>query len=173
MATILCVDDDPSVGLILEDTLQRAGHTTIMARHVPEGLHALARHPVDLIISDYRMPGITGLEFLSMLSREGHDVPLIMLTGYASIEHAVTAIKAGAVDYITKPFDPWVLRSKVAVFVDLWATHAQLADRATECGVLQRAIDDALELLEGADPDDVARARSRLAAVRGARLGHG
>ena len=50
----------------------------------------------DLIISDYRMPGLTGLEFLSLLQREGYDVPLIMLTGYASIEHAVAAIKAGA-----------------------------------------------------------------------------
>ncbi|HEU4628454.1 MAG TPA: response regulator, partial [Gemmatimonadaceae bacterium] len=113
MATILCVDDDPSVGLILEDTLQRAGHTTLMARHVPEALHALERNAVDLIISDYRMPGITGLEFLSMLSREGHDVPLIMLTGYASIEHAVTAIKAGAVDYITKPVRPQQLELAV------------------------------------------------------------
>ena len=61
MATILCVDDDPSVGLILEDTLQRAGHQTLMARHVPEGLHLLGQHAVDLIISEYRMPGITGL----------------------------------------------------------------------------------------------------------------
>ncbi len=113
MATILCVDDDPNVGLILEDTLQRAGHTTLMARHVPEGLHALERNAVDLIISDYRMPGITGLEFLGMLSKEGHDVPLIMLTGYASIEHAVTAIKAGAVDYITKPVRPQQLELAV------------------------------------------------------------
>src|SRR5690348_6207061 len=49
------------------------------------------------------MPGLTGLEFLSLLQREGYDVPLIMMTRYASIEHAVAAIKAGAVDYITKP----------------------------------------------------------------------
>ena len=113
MATILCVDDDPNVGLILEDTLQRAGHATVMARHVPEALHALAAQEIDLIISDYRMPGITGLEFLTMLGREGHDVPLIMLTGYASIEHAVTAIKAGAVDYITKPVRPQQLELAV------------------------------------------------------------
>ena len=53
---------------------------------------------VDLIISDYRMPGISGIEFLGILARDGIDVPLIMLTGYASIEHAVSSIKAGAVD---------------------------------------------------------------------------
>ncbi len=113
MATILYVDDDPSVGLILEDTLHRAGHETIGARHVPEALHVLSQGGVDLIISDYRMPGITGLELISMMQREGYDVPLIMLTGYASIEHAVTAIKAGAVDYITKPVRPQQLELAV------------------------------------------------------------
>jgi hypothetical protein len=64
-----------------------------------------------------------------------------------------------------------VLRSKVAVFVDLWSTHTQLADRAGEVVVLRGAIDEALELLEGGDPADIARARARLAAVRGARIG--
>ena len=73
----------------------------------------LERGGVDLVISDYRMPGITGLEFLTMLQREGHDVPVIMLTGHASIEHAVTAIKAGAVDYITKPVRPQQLELAV------------------------------------------------------------
>lgn len=103
MANILYVDDEPSVGLILEDTLSRAGHQPLGARNVVEALQVLARESIDLIISDYRMPGLTGLEFLSLLQREGYDIPLIMLTGYASIEHAVAAIKAGAIDYITKP----------------------------------------------------------------------
>src|SRR5688572_16494640 len=103
MATILYVDDEPSVGLLLEDTLGRAGHRPIGAANVVEALQVLSREHVDLIISDYRMPGLTGLEFLSLIQREGYDVPLIMLTGYASVEHAVAAIKAGAIDYITKP----------------------------------------------------------------------
>ena len=106
MATILYVDDEPAAGLILEDTLKRAGHRAIGARNVPEALHALAQGGIDLIISDYLMPGITGLELLAMLRSEDLDVPLIMLTGYASIEHAVSAIKAGAFDYITKPVSP-------------------------------------------------------------------
>ena len=103
MATILCVDDEAAIGMILEDTLERAGHTPIGAHNVPEALQALQRGGVDLIISDYRMPGLTGIEFLQLLQQEGYDVPLIMLTGYATIEHAVASIKAGAVDYITKP----------------------------------------------------------------------
>ncbi len=113
MATILYVDDEPAVGLIVEDTLRRAGHEAVGARNVPEALHVLARTAVELIISDYRMPGITGLEFLAMLQREGYDVPVIMLTGYASIEHAVASIKAGAVDYITKPVRPQQLELAV------------------------------------------------------------
>src|SRR6478609_2359075 len=94
MATILCLDDEPAIGLILQDTLERAGH------------EAVAGGNVDLIISDYRMPGLTGLEFLALLRQEAYETPLIMLTGYGSIEHAVAAIKAGAIDYITKPVRP-------------------------------------------------------------------
>jgi Response regulator containing CheY-like receiver, AAA-type ATPase, and DNA-binding domains len=106
MATILCLDDEPAIGLILQDTLERAGHQTVSAHNVPQALQALAAGTVDLIISDYRMPGLTGLEFLALLRQEGHETPLIMLTGYGSIEHAVAAIKAGAIDYITKPVRP-------------------------------------------------------------------
>src|ERR1044072_754814 len=106
MATILCLDDDPAIGLILQDTLERAGQTTVPAHNVALALQALKNGAVDLIISDYRMPALTGLEFLALLRQEGYETPLIMLTGYASIEHAVAAIKAGAIDYITKPVKP-------------------------------------------------------------------
>ena len=119
MATILYVDDEPAVGLMLEDTLGRAGHQALGARNVPEALQVLARGDVDLIISDYRMPGLTGLEFLSLIQREGYDTPLIMLTGYASIEHAVASIKAGAVDYITKPVRPQQLELAVEQALEL------------------------------------------------------
>jgi DNA-binding NtrC family response regulator len=106
MATILCLDDEPAIGLILQDTLERAGHETVSAHNVPQALQALQAGTIDLIISDYRMPGLTGLEFLALLRQEGYETPLIMLTGYGSIEHAVAAIKAGAIDYITKPVRP-------------------------------------------------------------------
>ena len=114
MATILYVDDDPTIGLLLEDTLQRAGHTPIGARNVPQALQSLSHGGIELIISDFKMPGMTGLEFLGMLREEGYEIPLIMVTGYASIEHAVHAIKAGAADYITKPVRPEQLEHAVA-----------------------------------------------------------
>ena len=113
MARILCLDDEPAVGLILQDTLERVGHEAVPAHNVPQVLQALAVGGIDLIISDYRMPGLSGLEFLGLLRQQGYDTPLIMLTGYASIEHAVAAIKAGAVDYITKPVQPEQLELSV------------------------------------------------------------
>ena len=113
MATILYVDDDPTIGLLLEDTLLRAGHRAVGARSVPQALQALSYGDIELIISDFKMPGMTGLELLAHLRDEAYDIPLIMVTGYASIEHAVHAIKAGAADYITKPVRPEQLEHAV------------------------------------------------------------
>jgi DNA-binding NtrC family response regulator len=113
MATILYVDDDPTIGLLLEDTLLRAGHRAVGARNVPQALQALSHGEIELIISDFKMPGMSGLELLGLLREEAYDIPLIMVTGYASIEHAVLAIKAGASDYITKPVRPEQLEHAV------------------------------------------------------------
>src|SRR5512141_1667425 len=103
MAHILCVDDEPAIRLILQDVLERLGHRATGAAHVADAMAVLSQQPVDLIISDYKMPGLSGLEFLQLLRDQGLDIPLIILTGFATIEQAVSAIKAGAVDYITKP----------------------------------------------------------------------
>jgi DNA-binding NtrC family response regulator len=119
MATILCVDDDAAARLVLRAPLAKAGHAVVEAHDVPTALHAIAAGGVDLVISDYQMPAITGLEFLELLRREGFDVPLIMLTGFGSIEHAVAAIKAGAIDYITKPVRPPQLLLAVDQALDL------------------------------------------------------
>jgi DNA-binding NtrC family response regulator len=105
MATILYVDDEPAVGQLLGHMIEQAGHHAVGARSVHEALQVLARERVDLVISDHQMPGLTGLDLLELMKTESYDIPLIILTGFASIEHAVSAIKAGAVDYITKPVD--------------------------------------------------------------------
>ncbi len=102
-ASILCIDDEPAVGVILEHTLTTAGHRPIVMSRVEEALRVIARTPVDLIIADYRMPGLTGLDLLTQLDKEGYKIPVIIMTGYSSIEHAVMSIKSGAIDYLTKP----------------------------------------------------------------------
>jgi DNA-binding NtrC family response regulator len=103
MATILCVDDEPSVGVILEHTLAKIGHRPLLVSSVEEAMQAVARTPLDLIIADYRMPRLTGLDLLGLLEKEGYRIPVIIMTGYSSIEHAVISIKTGAIDYLTKP----------------------------------------------------------------------
>jgi DNA-binding NtrC family response regulator len=119
MANILYVDDEPTIGLILQDMLERLGHQAMGATNVAEALGVLQKAEVDLIISDYRMPGMSGLDFLELLRDDGRDTPLIMLTGHATIEHAVAAIKAGAVDYITKPLQAEQLEHAVNQALEL------------------------------------------------------
>ena len=117
MPTILHVDESP-VGLLLEATLNRAGHWVVSADSVVETLQVLSREFVDLIVFDDRLPGLTWLDFLAVLQREQCDVPVIVLTECASIEHAVTAIKAGAIDYILKPVHPQQLQLAVEQALD-------------------------------------------------------
>ncbi|MGH7519336.1 MAG: response regulator [Gemmatimonadales bacterium] len=103
MATILCVDDDPSVGVVLEHTLTRIGHHPLLVASVDEAMKAMDRIMVDLVIADYVMPRRTGLDLLRTLENEGHRIPVIIMTGYSSIEDAVTSMQSGAIDYLIKP----------------------------------------------------------------------
>jgi DNA-binding NtrC family response regulator len=149
MATILCVDDEPAALLVLKDTLERAGHRAVGVPNVDAALEVLARGGVDLIISDYRMPGSTGLEFLAQLARAGYDVPLVMATGFASIEHAVASMKAGAVDYITKPVRPEQLEHVVdqaLEFVRLRRENAALRDEVTQLRSDRQIIGESVSL---------------------------
>ena len=113
MATILCVDDEAAVGVVLEHALQKIGHRPILGSSVDDAMKSVARSPVDLIISDYRMPGSTGLDLLAALEKEGLDIPVIMMTGHARVEHEVMSIKSGAIDYLTKPIRPETLEIAV------------------------------------------------------------
>ncbi len=98
MSTILCIDDEPEVGASLEEALTRLGHRPVVAGSVHEGMAAVAAEIPDLIISDYRIPEATGLDLLDQLRQRGHDIPVIVMTGFASIEQAVLTIRHGAVD---------------------------------------------------------------------------
>lgn len=103
MATILCVDDEPSVGVVLEHTLTKIGHRPLLVSSVDDAMQAVARIPVDLVIADYVMPKRSGLDLLKTLQKEGIKLPVIIMTGYSSIENAVTSMRSGAIDYLTKP----------------------------------------------------------------------
>jgi DNA-binding NtrC family response regulator len=113
MATILCLDDEAAVGVVLEHALQKIGHHPLIVCSVDDAMKTVERMAVDLIISDYRMPQATGIDLMSQLKKDGYDIPVIMMTGYSSIEHAVMSIKAGAIDYLTKPVRPETLEIAV------------------------------------------------------------
>jgi DNA-binding NtrC family response regulator len=113
MATILCVDDEPSVGVVLEAALTKLGHSPVLASNVEEAMKAVARQQFDLIVTDYRMPNATGLDLLALLEKEGYQIPVIMMTGYSSVEHAVMTLRSGAIDYLTKPVRQETLRIAV------------------------------------------------------------
>ncbi|HER62933.1 MAG TPA: sigma-54-dependent Fis family transcriptional regulator [Desulfobacteraceae bacterium] len=104
MSFILIVDDELSMREFLKILLEKDGHTVEMASDASSGLKLAADNEFDLVISDIRMPGLSGLEMLAELKKNQPDLPVIMITAFASPEDAVNAMKNGAFDYITKPF---------------------------------------------------------------------
>jgi len=116
---ILCVDDDPGVLLATEEILEGAGYEVHGVENAEAALSVLARGGIDLVVADYRLPGVSGLEMLERMREEGLHVPVIVMTGYASIDHAVRSIKSGAIDYLTKPVRPGQLEIAVAQALEL------------------------------------------------------
>jgi DNA-binding NtrC family response regulator len=103
---ILIVDDEPSNRKILTQELTHKGFAVDTAGGGNEAFAKIEAAPPDLVILDYMMPDLSGLEVLKALRKRGNDIPVIMITAYGSIERAVEVMKAGAYDFITRPFDP-------------------------------------------------------------------
>ncbi|OQX18890.1 MAG: Fis family transcriptional regulator [Desulfobulbaceae bacterium A2] len=102
---ILVVDDELSMRQFLQILLEKEGHAVLTAENGAKALELLRQHDCELVISDIRMPGISGLELLATLKRERPNLPVILITAFASPDDAVTAMKHDAFDYITKPFN--------------------------------------------------------------------
>jgi DNA-binding NtrC family response regulator len=103
--TILVVDDDENILQVLEARLLSAGLSPLLADSAETALEMLAGEPVDLIISDVKMPGMGGQALLREVAEHWGHIPVIMLTAHGTIPDAVDSMQAGAVDYLTKPFD--------------------------------------------------------------------
>jgi DNA-binding NtrC family response regulator len=103
---ILVVDDEPIVVQSLGDWFRHDGYQVDTAANAKEALRLAAAKSYDIALVDIRMPGMDGLELMERLLRECPDLTVIIITAYASVDTAVKALKAGAYDYITKPFDP-------------------------------------------------------------------
>jgi len=103
---ILVIDDQELMRDSLTETLNRAGYEVCSAENGREGLHRFDQDRFNLVITDLRMPDVSGMKVLGHVNRMTPEVPVIVITGHGSIENAVEAMKRGAFDYITKPFDP-------------------------------------------------------------------
>lgn len=132
-AKILLVDDRPENLLALEAILSALDQTLVRAASGEEALKALLTDDFAVILLDVQMPGMDGFETASHIKRRERtrDIPIIFLTAINhGPHHTFRGYAAGAVDYISKPFDPWVLRAKVSVFVDLYVKNCQLKEQA-------------------------------------------
>ncbi len=118
---ILIVDDSSTMRRIIGNTLKTIGQEDVVtAGDGIEGLASLeANSDIDLVLSDWNMPNMNGLDFLIKIreTRSNKDLPVIMITTEAEKANVITAIKAGANNYIVKPFTPEVLSDKLAPFL--------------------------------------------------------
>lgn len=132
-ARILLVDDRAENLIALEAILTSLNQELVPVHSGEEALKALLTDEFAVILLDVVMPGMDGFDTAAHIKRRAktRDVPIIFLTAAsAEPDHAFRGYAAGAVDYIAKPFDPWVLRAKVAVFVELYEKNRQLHDQA-------------------------------------------
>ncbi len=105
MERILIVDDEKNYLVVLDALLSEAGYDVLTAQNGATALSILAEDEVDLMVTDMRMPGMSGLELIGELRARHPDTQVIVMTAYGTVENAVEAMKLGAVDYIMKPFE--------------------------------------------------------------------
>jgi PAS domain S-box-containing protein len=161
---ILLVDDTPENLVSIEAALSGLGEELVLANSGKEALRHLLQEDFAAILLDVRMPDMDGFETAELIRSRprSRQTPILFLTGYRNEEHLFRGYDLGAVDFLFKPIVPEVLRSKVAVFVDLSRGHARLKEQADvlrrQAEVLQKAESKFRSLLEAA-PDAMVMCR--------------
>jgi signal transduction histidine kinase len=169
---ILLVDDEARNLTVLEGVLQSAEHRLVNAANAEETLLALLQHDFAVIVLDVKMPGMDGIELAQLIKQRerSRHTPIIFLTAFYQDERRMLeSYNVGAVDYLTKPVNPQVLRTKVAVFVDLHRktlalrrSNEALGQEIVQRQAAENALREANDALE-------ARVEARTAALREAR----
>lgn len=113
-AYILVVDDEGAIRYSITKTLQRVGYHVEAAASGEEALEMMKNQDYDVVLTDIRMPGLTGVELLSKIKEQAPDAVVILLTGYASLETAIESLRLGAHDYLVKPSSSQDIRNSVA-----------------------------------------------------------
>jgi two-component system response regulator AtoC len=161
MARILVIDDEPAMRFTLEAVLGDAGHEVLVADGGSAGLQAFEAQGADVVVTDLAMPGVDGMAVLSNLRALDPSVPVLMLTAHGSERVAVAAMKAGAFDYLPKPFDPDELTLSVSRAADTRRLRLENARLRTEATLGRAMIAESpvtrrvLELVTRVAPKDV------------------
>ena len=114
MNSILVVDDERNYLLVLEALLSEEGYQVITAEGARRGIELLQENDLDVVLTDMKMPGMDGMEFMERIRQRQADLPVIMMTAFGSVEKAVEAMRKGAFDYIVKPFKNEELKLTIA-----------------------------------------------------------
>ena len=137
MLDILLIDDEPTIRLSVGDALRAAGHGVTVASDGAEAMAIVSSRVFDVVITDIRLPKVDGLTIFRHLRAESPSTDVILITAYGAVSDAVTALREGALDYLTKPFDLDELKLRLgrvnerrALRRDLDAARAELAVRA-------------------------------------------
>jgi len=136
-ARILVVDDDPTFRMTTAALLEADGYTVDTA---PDGQQAVERikdRPFDLLLVDLRMPGIDGITLVEALRLWGHGVPILMISGFGTVDSAVRALQTGVDDFLLKPVEPEVLSARVAELLERRPQHTDAAPNAA--GIVGRS----------------------------------
>ncbi|MFJ1971289.1 two-component system response regulator [Streptomyces sp. NPDC087903] len=172
-ASILLVDDMEDNLIALEAVLGSLNEPLVRARSGEEAMKALLRRRFALVLLDVRMPGMDGFETAANIKRldQTKDVPIIFLTGAEDDSgYAFRGYATGAADYLTKPFDPWVLRAKVSVFLELHRKSRQLerllSRQHGEDGEIGIRLAELEDRLAGSDPPDLTAMRAQIRELR-------
>lgn len=130
---ILVVEDDPSLREAVCDTLELAGEVVLAAASGPDALALLERQPVSVVVSDVRMEPVDGITLLKAIRQKWPHLPVLLMTAFADVDRAVEAMRAGACDFLLKPFEPDALLTHIARY--------RLPEMADASGVV--AVDEA------------------------------
>ncbi|NOZ25418.1 MAG: sigma-54-dependent Fis family transcriptional regulator [Nitrospirae bacterium] len=118
MQPIVVVDDDPEMRNALEEAVRRFGFDVRVAGTASEGMEVLKSQECSLVITDMKMPGMNGLEFIRHIRKLSSTVPVLVITGFGTVENAVECMKLGASDYLMKPFSFDNLKEAITGLVD-------------------------------------------------------
>ncbi|MDD3473729.1 MAG: sigma-54 dependent transcriptional regulator [Syntrophaceae bacterium] len=136
MPKVLVVDDEKNYLLVLEDLLADEGYEVVTSSSAAEGLEIIQREAIDTVLTDIKMPGMSGIEFLEKIMNFDSDMPVILMTAFAEVDQAVNAMKKGALDHIQKPFDNQDLKRAVARGVEKRQLVKSIRRLETELGNL-------------------------------------